>query len=554
VTRHHSTTRRGIRTAFAAIAATAALVLSGCAAGGTDSADDSEEMSSIVVAAAGIPTTWAHDSGAFATSKYDYLTLSQGFLVKNPYIPSDDGVTMLQDVSSFEGDLAESYEVSDDGLVYTFHLREDAVSAAGNPLTADDVLWTYERKFATPTSSVQFVNRPILTDPATQIQKVDDHTVTFTIEEAGYGFTLLSLLANSTGGIFDSVLLQEHATDDDPYAVTWSDTNWDSNYGFGPYMVESVSGDTEFVMVANPNWWGGTPAIERITFRAIADPATRASALATGEVQAAMALRASESVDLVDNPDVAVPSGSWSNGLLMAPLMTDKAPFDDELVRQAFAYAVPYEQIVDTVYVGRATVDHGILDKTLPGYTDEGLPEYSYDPEEALALLEEAGLDEVAFTLTYASGTPDVADAAIQIQSAAADAGFDITLEELPIAAFSSGRAESEYQAVLQRDGAIVQAPSYEISLFTGEGATTNYARWENPEFYAAVDAAIEAGEPTTDEAGQAWAEAESILLTEAPYVFIARPMANWAVAAELAGAQYRTDSTIDWSAVTPGE
>jgi peptide/nickel transport system substrate-binding protein len=548
--------RKRLRASFFALATVTAstLVLSSCA-GDTSPASDEEAApaaSSIVVASVGVPTSWAHDSGVITPGKYDFLTLSQGFLVKNPYIDSDDGVTQLQDVSSFEGDLAESWEVSADGLTYTFALRQDAVSAAGNPLTADDVIWSYERKWATPTSSVKFVNRPVLTDPATQITKIDDHTVSFTLTSAGYGYTLLSLLANSTGAIFDSVLLQEHATPEDPYAVAWSDTNYDSNYGFGPYMVDSVSGDTEWTMTANPNWYGDL-AIEEIAFKVIADPATRSQALAAGEVQAAMALRPVDSADLADNPSVAVPSGSWSNALLIAPLVTNKAPFDDVLVRQAFNYAIPYDQIIENVYDGRATEAQGMLDPSLTGYTDEGLPDYVYDPEESLALLEEAGhADGVSFALTYASGAPDVADAAIQIQSAAAEAGFTITLDEQPPAAFATGRANGDYQAILQRDAAIVQAPSYAMLLFTGPGATTNYSKWENPDYYAAIDAAIEVGDPATEEGGLAWNAAEMILLEDAAIGFIARPMANWAVSTAFADAAFRTDGTIDWSAVVP--
>lgn len=540
----------GAVTASAGIAAFLAACSGGTEAA-TDSASDGPAVTSVVVAAAGIPTSWAHDSGVASTSKYDYLIAAMGFLLQNPYVMSDDGVTMIQDIYNFEGQLAESYEVSDDGLVYTFHLRPDVLSAAGNPFTVDDVLWSYERKFATKTSSVSFVNRPVLTDPATQFAKIDDLTFTITLAQAGYGFTLLSLLANSTGGIFDSTLLKEHVTPEDPYAVTWSDTNFDSSYSYGPYIVESVDGDTEMVLAANPNWWGGTPTVTKITFRAIPDPGTRATALKTGEVQAAMALRPIDTADLATSPDVSVPDNDWSNAFLLAPLVTNKAPFDNVLVRQAFAYAVPYEQIIESVYHGRATKPAGFLDPEFPSYDASGLPEYDYDTKKAKALLTEAGTPTVSFKLTYASGTPDTADAAVQIQSLAADAGFTIELEELPLATFTQGRAAGEYQAMLLRDAAIVMAPSYEMLLFTGRGSTTNYPKWEDESFYSAVDAAIAAGDATSAAAGTAWNAAESILLTESPIVFIAKPKSNWAVASTLTGQAYRTDGVIDYSNVS---
>jgi peptide/nickel transport system substrate-binding protein len=548
----HTARRRSSRPAkILAIAVAGVLALTGCAPS-SDTAAATSVSDSIVVAAAGIPTSWAHDSGIASTSKYDYMLNTQGFLVRNPYVLSDDGETLMQDTSTFEGDLAESYDVSEDGLTYTFHLRTDAVSAAGNPLTADDVIWSYERKFNTDTSSVKFVSRPILSDPASQIAKVDDHTVTITVASPGYGFTLLGLLANSTGAIFDSVLLKSHATAEDPYAVVWSDTNYDSNYGFGPYMVESVSGDTEMVLVANPNHFGDAPEISKITYKVIADPGTWATALKNGEVQVAFGLRSIDSADMLSDDSLAVPDNTFSNQLLMMPLVTNKAPFDNELVRQAFAYAVPYDQIIENVYSGRATKADSLLDPTLAGYDDTGMTKYTYDTDKAQDLLAEAGMEDgVSFTLTYPSGTPDIADAAIQIQSLAADAGFTVTLEELPVAAFTAGRAAGEYQSVLLRDGAIVQAPSYVISLFTGQGATTNYSKWEVPEFYAAVDAAIAVGDPATEAGGKAWNAAERILWEQEPIVFIAKPKSNWAVSSGLVGAAYRTDAVLDFASIT---
>ncbi len=93
--------------------------------------------------------------------------------------------------------LAKSYEVSPDGKVYTFHLNTEAKSAAGNALDADDVIFSFKRKFEVDTSIVSFVSAPPVITSPDQVKKVDDATVTISIADPSHGFTLLSLLANT---------------------------------------------------------------------------------------------------------------------------------------------------------------------------------------------------------------------------------------------------------------------------------------------------------------------------------------------------------------------
>ncbi|MGE3622059.1 MAG: ABC transporter substrate-binding protein, partial [Acidimicrobiia bacterium] len=368
--------------------------------GGTATGEDGGEaaaLEEIVVASAALPTSFAPDGGAGGVLENITWRRNGGAgLVRNVYVPQDDG-SFDQDSYEYEGYLAESWDVSEDGKVYTFHLREGVVSSNGNELDADDVLWSYERKFNAPTATVKAISFPILTD-LSQIQKVDQYTVTFTLEKAGYGFTLLGLLGQGNGDIYDSDYLKEHVTADDPYAVEFSKTN--GNYGFGPYIIESFTPGQEMVWRSNPDHVLGEPAIKKITFRVVTDPASRANALRTGDVDVAEVLRPVDQVELAASG--AGKSFSFeTNAYNMAILVTTHPPFDDMAVRQAFAYAVPYQQIVDDVYRGRALPAVGFLNPLAPGYTDEGLPRYEYDPDKAKEMLEEAGHPNgVSFTLT----------------------------------------------------------------------------------------------------------------------------------------------------------
>jgi peptide/nickel transport system substrate-binding protein len=554
-----TTSRRRVLGGSLALGLTGTLgaTLTGC--GGGDSGRDeggATDIGELTVATSSQTLDFAADTGGNGgINKNEVLVNLHGYLLANPTQASttdDSGKALEQDLFDFEGFLAESYEVSPDGLVYTFHLREGVLSHAGNPLTADDVLWSYERKWATSTSTAKNVSRPAITDPATQFAKVDDRTFTVTLERSGYGFTLLSLFCNSTSQIYDSVLLKANATTDDPYAVKWSAEN--ANHGFGPYMLDSVTADEQTVLVKNPNYTITSPAVTKITYRIVQDPATRANALLRGDVQIAEQLRPVDQRDVAANSGVSVFTVD-GNELSIMPLVTSHAPFDDVLVRQALAWAVPYDEIISDVYLDRAQRRYGLLPEDQPGFDPEGITEYTYDPAKAKELLTQAGHpDGVTFTLTLAAGSPDIDDTAVRIQSAAADAGFDVQIQSLPAAAFAEGRTNGSFDAYIQRDWANVMSPPYELLVWTSPGSTINWAKWENADYYAAVEAGNAAGDALSEEAGVHWNTAEQIMAEQVPWVFIAGIQPSTGFAAAIGGYVWRSDNILSFRYLTAAD
>lgn len=528
-------------------AATVAGLLITLTACGSDSGDPPElDESTLIVVAPDEGISWAVDA-AFPGG--DLQQNLHATILRKPYVESDDSNVLLQDLNDFEGYLAEDYSVSDDGLVYTFDLKEDVLSAAGNPLDVDDVLWSFERKFNTPTSLVPSGTAPAITDPSTQFSKIDDYTFSITLEDASSGFTLLSLLSDVYTQIFDSDLLLENATDADPYAVEWSKTN--PNYGFGAYTVDDYQDGVEYTLKANPNAVF-EPAIETVVLRVVADPGNRASAVVSGDADVARQLLPADQAELADDDGVVVPTISSSNIFLNMPLVTNKPPFDDVLVRQAMAYAVPYDEIIENVYYGRALHRTAILSPDRPGYDASGLAESVYDPERASELLAEAGYpDGVSFTLTVPSAQPDAQQAAIQIQSFAREAGFEIELQPLPAAAFAEGDATHAFQSYVREDGAITQSPPYELRLWTTPGSSENRADWENQEYLDAVTVGERAGDPFSDAAGTAWNAAERILLDEMPMIFVATKQPATVTGSWIDGFAWRTDVGTDYSQLT---
>jgi peptide/nickel transport system substrate-binding protein len=504
---------------------------------------------SIVVAAAAQPVSFAFDFSADGYEAAEYNANCQATLIRNPYNTKSPQGDLEQNYYVFEPYLAKSYDVSADGLTYTFHLEEGVKSPRGNLLTADDVIYSYERKWKAATSITPYVTSPAITDPSKQLKKIDEHTVSFTVGEKGYGFTLLSLLANVTAEIYDTTVLKQHASAGDPYAVKWSATN--GNFGFGPYTLESYTPGSQLVLVANPNYNLGVPAISKVTFNVVADAGNRATEVKLGSVQVAEQLAPSDVASLSTESSVQTFTVD-SNANLYMTINTTKAPFDNVKVRQALSYAIPYEQIIKNVYLGRADTMVGVLDPKAPGYDGTGLLEYTYNPTKAKQLLAEAGMASgLSFTLTISNAVPDVQEAAVQIESYAKAAGVNVTVQQLPAAAFGTAESEGDFQVAMQRDYAISQSPPYELLLMFTPHSPTNDSKWDDPGFVAAVDAG-NAYDPLSKAGGEAWNKAEKIMIEQAPQVWICYVQPLNVLTSKLSGWAHRSDNIIDFSNLKP--
>lgn len=516
---------------------------------GSDSGTTPGGQSEIVIAQAAWPSSFASDLGIGGSENQEVARNLHANLVRNPYLPSERSAALEQDIYDFEGVLAESYDVSEDGLVYTFHLREGVPSHAGNELTADDIIWTFDRRFNAPTATTRFTFTPIITEPETQLEKIDDYTVSFTLHEPGHGLTFLGLLSNGSGHVYDSTLLQEMETDDDPYAVNWSAQN--GNYGFGPYSVEAYTPDEELIFAANPDYALGAPEIERIVYRVAADPGTRANLLRSGDADVATNLLPTDQVQLADEGVIDLYTVN-SNNLNSLQLVANKPPFDETVVRQAFTMAVPYEQIIENVYFGRADRTVALIPPYTPGWVGDGLDEYEFDPDGARELLESNGYDlPIEFTISVSNAVPDLQQTAIQIQSFAADAGFDVSIEEIPPTALNEGRTGGTFQAYLLRQQLITMSPPYILRWWFQEEPTRNISQWFHDGYTELVAEGTALPDSLSDEAGEIWNAAEQIMVEEAPAVFIGNVQPLSGFAGGLGGYAWRTDNILDYSLFT---
>ncbi|MBO3089609.1 ABC transporter substrate-binding protein [Cellulomonas dongxiuzhuiae] len=532
------------------------LLLVACAGsdGSGGSADSPSSTGDVLVeAVAAVPGGLAFDSKPGGYEAFEYTLLTGATLIRNPYVQAEDDPNALtQDLYDFEGVLAESYDVSEDGLTYTFHLREGVLSQAGNPFDADDVLYSYERKWNS-TSIAPAISLPAITDPATQLRKIDDHTVSWTVAEAGHGFPLLAVISKISGEIYDKELLEEHATAADPYAVEWSNTN--GNFGFGPYVMTDYQDGQQISFEANPEYPLGEPAIKRIIQRVVPDAANRAQLLRAGDVDVAVQLRAADVAAMTGTEGLQTFSVD-TNNFAWAFMQTRTPPFDDPLVRQAVFYAIPYEQIIEQVYGGRANPVVGLLNPEAPHHVADGLLEQEYDPQRSLALLEEAGVrTPVSYTITVSNAVPDMEAIAVQIQSFAGDAGFDVDIEVLPPAAFQEQALTKAFQMRLYRDMSVsYESPPYSLLLaFPEDNEERNSSSWEDPRFYEAVAAGVAAGDALSPEAAVHWNRAELVWQEGRAQIQMAKVQPLMVFREGLTGFAHRTDNVIDFSIVEPG-
>jgi len=544
--------RNSRRTWVLAAVAAGALGLSACAGtpGSGAGGDGAAGADAVTVAVAALPTSYDLE-GAWNASNENYTAWTQlhANLLNYKYVEKD-GV-MVQDFTQFEGVLADAdnpYEISDDGQTYTFHLREGVVSQAGNPLTAEDVRWSIERKL-----EVAGGRLPQVADyfnSVDQVEVIDDHTIAFHLDGVGNDNVFLPILTGQMGHIWDKKAMEEHATEDDPWAVEWATQN--SGAGFGPYEVSSETEGQQLVLEANPDYVLGEPAVKSVTMQVVPDSGTRATMLNSGDVDVAESLSPTDLAAVAGQESVQIPSVENSIEFLDLSLLENKAPFDDQLVRQAFNYAIPYDKIIDQVYQGYAKPSPGWFTPTMgvPDLSTE--PAYSYDPDKAKELLDEAGKSSVDVTLTVSNAVPDIIDTALLIASDAKDAGFNVQVEQASAADFGTGRAEQTFQALIAPMRVQIQVPSFVNNFFLPGDPSNTSAFQPTQEWKDLMKTAIDAGEATSEEAAPHWRAVNDFINQDASHMAMLYKQPNQAFSTSLDGMSYRYDNTVDYAVLKP--
>jgi peptide/nickel transport system substrate-binding protein len=292
--------------------------------------------------------------------------------------------------------LATSWESSEDGMTWTFHLREGVKFHDGTDFNAEAVKYSVDRTIN------MGMGAAFIWDAVEDVKVVDDYTVEFDLKYAAP----IDLIAASGYGawIFSPDCTEAHGGEE---ASEWFDAGHDC--GSGPYMIESRERGSRLVMTRFDDYWGGWEEgqFDKVVFEIVVDPVVQQQMLEAGEASAAYDLPRMnwEALDARDDVTVYI-NPSFQN--LLGLFNMKKEPTNNKLVRQALSYAFPYKEFIDKVMMGQATQAYGPVPAGMWGHSED-LFQYHHDLDKARDLLAEAGYPEGGFDLllTYATGDLD---------------------------------------------------------------------------------------------------------------------------------------------------
>lgn len=283
----------------------------------------------------------------------------------------------LEADGSISGLLAESWDVSDDGLTYTFTLRDGVTFHNGETLDADDV------EFSINNVLTKDPEHPFATTlaPITSVTAVDPSTVEITVDQVSAN--LLFYLTQGQG-----VILEESAIG----------TIENEPIGTGPFQFDSWTVGDSIELARNDAYWGDPALLETVTFRYINDPNSLNNAMLAGDLDIIAGVSAPELLTAFESDDGFEVLQGLTNGEVTLSLNGSRAPLDDVRVRQAITHAIDRQAVVDLAYAGYGTVIGTFSTPLDPWYRDL-TDVYPYDPEQARTLLAEAGAEDITLEM-----------------------------------------------------------------------------------------------------------------------------------------------------------
>lgn len=499
-----------------ALAATVALLAAAaCSDGGDDVPVGGEEAGSggtFVAAISAQPDQLdPHQTTAYAS--FQVLENVYDTLV----VPNPDDLT-------FEPSLATDWETSEDGLTWTFTLRDDVTFHDGSELDSADVVYTFRRiideelqnayRFAT----VEDVRAP------------DPTTVEFVLSEPTPN------LLDHVGSYKGVAILPEGAAEDLDLAT-------EAN-GTGPFRLEDVGADG-ITLTAFEDYWGEGPGVDEVEFRFISEPTTALTALQTGEVHWTDNVPAQRVEELQGSGDVTVETVPSVDYWYMAVNFA-KPPFDREKVREAIALALDREAIADAAQFGLARVNQTAIPEESFWYHDYA--PYERDVDAARDLLAEAGVEDLTMGLMVTDEYPETVEVAQVIAANLDEVGITVDIQTEQFSTWLDRQGAGDFDAFLLGWLGNLDPYGYYHSQHVCEGEN-NYQGYCDPETdelleRAATEADEDARKELYDEAAERIVDANS-------YIYLYNPSVVQAWTDEVSGYELRPDRAINLETVT---
>lgn len=512
--------------------------------GGGEASESQTPANTLVVAAPGSPATLDSEFDVNIQTT-DAIGMLYDSLVKfktiedpnNPNVRRED--TSIHEDEPFgwalEGKLAESWELTEGGRTAVFTLKQGIVSNWGNELTAKDVKWSWDRKFALGALGAFFAGVLQLESPD-DVRIEDDYVISFNTRNPNP--VLLTMQVNLYNNIYDSTKLQEVHESGDEWGTEFLKNN---HAGFGPYVLKEINRGQQTVFEARDDYHGDKPAMTTVVYRDVPNSANRVALVQGGAADVAQFLRPRElqSLQSVEGVRVDAVQGTQQTWI---ELNAEMEPFDDVRVRQAMNYAFPHEEVLERVYFGFGSL-LGTGVPTIYPYATEEFFQYETDLDRAKALLDEAGAAGFSLPLSYNAGVPEQEEIAQLYQTNLREIGVDITLNKLPAGTFFDFVSNRSEPLIFYTDAPWNPDPGYANYLYFHKDSFVNYSNYVNDE----VSQLIDEGLQTIDESRrqEIYTRVQEIYMEEAPWVFIVRPDAALAVRDNVQGWIYYTSNNV---------
>ncbi|TXK06423.1 ABC transporter substrate-binding protein [Microbacterium mitrae] len=467
---------RKIATSIAAIAA-AGLLLSGCTSSTPETSGESDGGST----SASSNATFTYAIGGDPMSM-NPINLSDrwGLTFANiVYLP----LARVEADGTVVNELAEKIEPAEDGLSVTVTLKDDLKWSDGEPITAEDVVFTYTNKAVRENGNADllYVGDEPITAAAT-----DDHTVVF---------TLPSLSAAAISNIAtETYIIPKHIYGDvTDFSVTQLDP---AAIGSGPYKLDEYKPGEYLKFSANENYYGDAPNIPNLILQILTDADTVKTALQTDQVSASFVT----SAQVAEFEGTNVTTYPYSEGrVAYLGVQAGKPALADPKVRQALFFALDRGAISDAAFLSTDYYEeaYSILPPSNPWATED-VEKYEQDVAKSKQLLEEANAADLKLTLGYIGTDPAQVAEATQVQEQFAEVGVDLTLSGVDGSALYAELekgADSKFDLFL--GGYIMGLEPDAYSALFRTGASANYFGYSNPE----VDALFDAGVAELDDA-----------------------------------------------------
>ncbi|MGH3666261.1 MAG: ABC transporter substrate-binding protein [Egibacteraceae bacterium] len=423
----------------------------------------------------------------------------------------------------FEPALATEWETSDDQLTWTFTLREGVTFHDGSEFDASDVVYSYNRIIDEELANA------FRFSAVEAVRAVDDRTVEIQVERP-----TPNLLANI--GAFKGMSIV-------PQGAKGGELNREP-VGTGPFAFADSAQGQSVTLEANPDYWGEGPFVDGVEFRFISEPTAALTELRGGTAQWTDNIPPQQISQLDSDASVTLESVPSTDYWYLAP-NHQREPFDDQQVRQALAYGIDRESVTVAAKFEAATVNQTAIPPSSPFASDYA--PYTYNPDRARALLDDAGVDDLQMALMVTDEYPETVQAAQVISSNLADIGVDTEIRTLDFATWLDEQGKGNFDAFILGWLGNIDPDDFYYAQHVTDGAF-NFHGYANPEADRLLNAARE--ETDEGERKRLYDEAVELIVDDVSYLYLYNPDVVQAWSPDLSGYEVRPDRAINFDTV----